>query len=193
MDEATEREHIRKAVEIHTAITGSRPLGLYQGKVSPQTRRLAVEEGGFLYDADSYSDELPYWVTDSHPNMSPTENSSAVAGSAETTQSRPHLVVPYTLDANDFRFLMAQGFNCGDQFFTYLKDTFDQLWEEGATAPRMMSVGLHCRISGRPGRAKALGRFLDYVKEKEGVWVCRRVDIARHWHEHHLPPSRGSK
>ena len=164
--EDTEREHIRRAIAIHTEVTGSRPLGFYQGRLSPNTRRLVVEEGGFLYDADSYADDLPYWNLD---------------------HGRPHLVIPYTLDNNDMRFATYQGFNSGEQFFTYLKDAFDVLYTEGQTAPKMMSVGLHCRLSGRPGRAAALGRFLDYVMEHEDVWVCRRVDIAQHWHEHHHP------
>ena len=164
VSEATEREHIQKAIAIHTQVTGSRPLGFYQGRVSLNTRRLVMEEGGFLYDADSYADDLPYWVT---------------AG------DRPHLVIPYTLDNNDMRFATAQGFNSGDQFFTYLRDAFDVLYAEGETAPKMMSVGLHCRLSGRPGRTAALARFLDYVQQHEQVWICRRVDIARHWHTHH--------
>ncbi|MGP1385746.1 MAG: allantoinase PuuE [Thainema sp.] len=163
-----ERSHIQTAIEIHTRVTGSRPLGFYQGRVSPNTRRLVVEEGGFLYDADSYCDDLPYWVHD---------------------YGQPHLVIPYTLDVNDMRFATYQGFNCGDQFFTYLKDAFDVLYAEGETAPKMMSVGLHCRLVGHPGRAAALARFLDYVQQHEQVWVCRRVDIARHWHEHHAPES----
>ena len=162
--EDTEREHIQKAIEIQTQVIGSRPLGFYQGRMSPNTRRLVMEEGGFLYDADSYADDLPYWVEGG---------------------DRPHLVIPYTLDNNDMRFATAQGFNSGDQFFTYLKDAFDMLYAEGETAPKMMSVGLHCRLSGRPGRAAALARFLDYVQSHEQVWICRRVDIARHWHEHH--------
>ncbi|MEM1252529.1 MAG: allantoinase PuuE [Cyanobacteria bacterium P01_H01_bin.21] len=166
VSEETEREHIRKAIEIHTEVIGSRPLGFYQGRLSPNTRRLVVEEGGFLYDADSYADDLPYWNTD---------------------YGRPHLVIPYTLDNNDMRFATYQGFNSGDQFFTYLKDAFDMLYGEGETAPKMMSVGLHCRLSGRPGRAAALGRFLDYVMKFEDVWVCRRVEIAQHWHSHHKP------
>ena len=164
--EDTEREHIRKAIEIHTQVIGRRPLGFYQGRLSPNTRRLVVEEGGFLYDADSYADDLPYWNRE---------------------YGRPHLVIPYTLDNNDMRFATYQGFNSGDQFFTYLKDAFDVLYAEGAMAPKMMSVGLHCRLSGRPGRAAALGRFLDYATEHEDVWICRRVDIAQHWHEHHRP------
>jgi putative urate catabolism protein len=168
MPEEEEREHIREAVEIHTKATGARPLGIYQGKPSPNTRRLVVEEGGFLYDADSYADELPYWTR---------------------FHGRSHLVVPYTLDANDMRFATPQGFNSGDQFFTYLKDSFDFLYEEGEALPRMLSIGLHCRLVARPGRAKALARFMDYVRGFEDIWICRRADIARHWHKHHPPAS----
>lgn len=163
---AVEAAHIRQAIAIQTQVTGSRPLGFYQGRLSPNTRRLVVEEGGFLYDADSYADDLPYWVYD---------------------YDRPHLVIPYTLDNNDMRFATAQGFNSGDQFFTYLKDAFDLLYAEGEMAPKMMSVGLHCRLSGRPGRAAALARFLDYVMDHDRVWICRRVEIARHWRDHHPP------
>lgn len=164
--EDTEREHLQKAIAIHTKVTGSRPLGWYTGRNSPNTRRLVVEEGGFLYDADSYADDLPYWVHD---------------------YGRPHLVIPYTLDNNDMRFATAQGFNSGEQFFTYLRDSFDFLYAEGEAAPKMMSVGLHCRLIGRPGRAASLARFLDYVQQHERVWLCRRIDIARHWHEYHKP------
>ncbi len=164
MPEAEEREHLRQAIEVHTLVTGSRPVGWYTGRCSLNTRRLVAEAGGFLYDSDSYADDLPYWVTEC---------------------GRPHLVVPYTLDANDMRFATNQGFNSGDQFHAYLKDSFDLLYAEGATAPKMMSVGLHCRLVGRPGRAVALARFLDYVKAYRDVWVCRRVDIAQHWYEHH--------
>lgn len=164
--EETEREHIRRAIELHSEVTGSRPLGFYQGRISPNTRRLVVEAGGFLYDADSYADDLPYWVHD---------------------YGRPHLVIPYTLDVNDMRFATYAGFNAGDQFFSYLRDTFDALYEEGAETAKMMSVGLHCRLVGRPGRAAALARFLDYVQQRDRVWVCRRIDIARHWHAHHAP------
>lgn len=155
-----EREHIYKAIELHTQVTGSRPLGFYQGRTSPNTRRLVVEAGGFLYDADSYADDLPYWVSES---------------------GQPHLVIPYTLDVNDMRFATAQGFNAGDQFYAHLRDTFDMLYQEGETAPKMMSVGLHCRLVGRPGRALALAKFLDYVQAHEQVWLCRRIDIAHHW------------
>ena len=167
ISEAEEREHLVHAIEIHTRVTGSRPLGWYTGRTSPDTRQLVLEDGGFLYDTDSYADDLPYWV--------------------EGVNDKPHLVIPYTLDANDMRFATNQGFNSGDQFFTYLKDTFDTLYAEGETAPKMMSVGLHCRLAGRPGRAAALARFLDYVQSQDRVWICRRLDIARHWHEHHRP------
>jgi len=166
MDEAEEREHVRTAIDLHTRVTGARPLGWYTGRVSPNTRRLVLEAGGFLYDADSYADDLPYWVEG---------------------PGGPHLVVPYTLDSNDMRFATSQGFNSGEQFFAYLRDAFDVLYREGATQPRMLSVGLHCRLAGRPGRAAALERFLDHVRGHEAVWVCRRVDIARHWHRHHAP------
>ncbi len=164
--EDTEREHLQTAIAIHTRVTGSRPLGWYTGRVSPNTRRLVVEEGGFLYDADSYADDLPYWTHD---------------------HGKAHLVIPYTLDNNDMRFATSQGFNSGDQFFAYLRDAFEVLYAEGETAPKMMSVGLHCRLAGRPGRAAALTRFLDYVQQHQQVWLCRRIDLARHWHEHHKP------
>ncbi len=160
----TERAHMAEAMAILTRICGARPLGWYTGRTSENTRRLVAEYGGFLYDADDYSDDLPFW-------------SRLAPG--------PHLVVPYTLDANDMRFAAAQGFNSGDQFFAYLKDAFDTLYEEGATAPKMMSIGLHCRLVGRPGRFASLKRFLDYVLKHDKVWVCRRVDIARHWHARH--------
>lgn len=164
--EEAEREHLKLAIAIHTQVTGSRPLGCYIGRVSPNSRKLIVEEGGFLYDADSYADDLPYWIYD---------------------YGKPHLVIPYTLDNNDMRFATNQGFNSGDQFFAYLRDAFDVLYAEGETAPKMMSIGLHCRLVGRPGRAAALASFLDYVQQHEKVWLCRRIDIARHWHEHHQP------
>jgi putative urate catabolism protein len=160
VDEDTERLHLDKAIEIHTRVTGERPLGWYLGRCSPRTHRLVAEEGGFVYNADSYADDLPYW---------------------DHTFEQPQLMVPYTLDANDMRFATAQGFNSGQQFFDYLKDTFDVLYAEGS---RMMSVGLHCRLAGRPGRAAALARFLDYVAEHDDVWVARRIDIARHWRKH---------
>ncbi len=171
--EAVERAHLQKAIEIQTRATGQRPLGIYQGRTSPHTRRLVIEEGGFLYDADSYADDLPYWVEKPH------DGDGGGGGH--------HLVVPYTLDANDMRFATAQGFNSGDQFFTYLRDSFDVLWNEGQTAPKMLSIGLHCRLAGRPGRLAALQRFLDHIDAHEHVWLCRRLDIARHWHTHHAP------
>lgn len=167
-----EAEHMREAIRIHTEVTGERPLGWYTGRSSIHSVDLAIEEGGFLYTSDAYADDLPYWVEG--PNG-------------------PHLIIPYTLDANDMRFATPQGFNSGDQFFAYLKDSFDVLYQEGeAGAPKMMSVGLHCRLVGRPGRAAALARFLDYVASHDKAWVPRRIDIARHWHEHHHP-SGGSK
>ena len=163
-----EREHIREAVRLHTEITGERPYGLYQGKPSDNTLKLVMEEGGFLYSSDSYADDLPYWVPD--------------------PAGKPFLIVPYTLDTNDMRFATPQGFNSGDQFFTYLKDAFDVLYQEGREgAPKMMSVGLHCRLVGRPGRAAALRRFIEYVLGHEKVWIPQRIEIARHWHEHHKP------
>ncbi len=162
--EAVERAHIAKAIEIIARLTGARPLGWYTGRTGPNTRRLVVEAGGFLYDADAYNDDLPYWVT---------------------VEGKPHLIVPYTLDVNDMRFATPQGFNSGDQFFAYLKDSFDSLYAEGAQTPRMMSVGLHCRLAGRPGRIAALERFLDYALGHDDVWFCRRVDIARHWRARH--------
>lgn len=164
VEEAVERRHIHAAVEMLTEVTGSRPLGWYTGRVSPQTRRLVAEEGGFLYDADSYADDLPYW---------------------EPVGGTPQLIVPYTLDNNDMKFGTAQGFNTGDDFYTYLRDAFDVLYEEGAWRPKMMSVGLHCRLAGRPGRIRGLRRFLDHVMAHDKVWICRRVDIARHWRQKH--------
>lgn len=164
VDEATEREHIAAAVSLLERVTGERPLGWYTGRTSPNTRRLVMEQGGFLYDADDYSDDLPFWCEE---------------------DGQRQLIIPYTLDANDMRFASVQGFNSGDQFYTYLKDTFDTLYAEGASAPKMMSVGLHCRLVGRPGRFAALKRFIEYVKGHESVWFCRRIDIARHWHERH--------
>ena len=166
VDIDTEREHLRQAMARHELVTGSRPLGWYTGRTSPNTRDLVMEAGGFLYDADSYADDLPYWVDG---------------------PDAPHLVVPYTLDANDMRFATAQGFNCGKQFFQYLRDTFDVLYAEGEQVPKMMTVGLHCRLAGRPGRFAALARFLDHVARHDQVWICRRADIARHWHQHHPP------
>ncbi len=159
-----ERSHMQRAIETHKKLTGERPLGWYTGRTSPNTRRLVVEDGGFLYDADDYNDELPWY---------------------DTRYGKPQLVVPYTLDANDMRFATAQGFNSSQQFFDYLKDSFDVLYEEGRRVPRMMSVGLHCRLAGRPGRIASLENFLKYVKTKSKVWFARRIDIARHWLKAH--------
>ena len=166
--EDVEREHIARAINIITSLTGERPLGWYTGRTSERTRRLVVEEGGFVYDSDDYNDDLPFWTE--------------VNGNA-------HLVVPYTLDNNDMRFATPQGFNSGDQFFTYLRDAFDVLYEEGAKTPRMMSVGLHCRLVGRPGRLAGLARFIEHTRGFDQVWYCRRIDIARHWRSEH-PYSR---
>lgn len=166
--EALERQHILDAVRLHTEVAGERPYGMYQGKPSINTLRLVQEEGGFLYSSDSYADDLPFWV--------------------KGVDGKPFLIIPYTLDANDMRFATPQGFNSGDQFYTYLKDTFDTLYQEGKEgAPKMMSVGLHCRLVGRPGRIAALRRFMEYVLEHKKVWIPRRIEIARHWHEHHKP------
>ena len=165
MEREEERRQIAEAIRLHTEATGERPLGWYTGRSSPNTLALVAEAGGFLYQADSYADDLPYWVE---------------------VEDKRQLIVPYTLDANDMRFAIQAGFTAGDQFFTYLKDSFDVLYEEGRRgAPKMMSIGLHCRLAGRPGRAAALARFLDHIAAHEQVWVCRRIDIARHWHEHH--------
>jgi putative urate catabolism protein len=162
---ADEMAHIAEAIRIHTEVTGERPLGFYQGRTSENTVPLTMTEGGFEYSADSYADELPYYI-------------KGLNG--------PHLIVPYTLDANDMRFATPQGFNAGDQFFNYLKDSFDLLYAEGKTgAPKMMSIGLHCRLVGRPGRALALAKFLDYVQQHDHVWVATRLDIARHWRKIH--------
>jgi allantoinase len=155
--EEVEREHIARAIEIHTRLTGSRPLGWYQGRTSPNTARLVVEEGGFVYDSDSYADDLPYY---------------------DTRYGKPQLIVPYTLDVNDMKIVALNGFTDGEQFFRHMRDTFDQLYLEGG---RMMSVGLHCRIAGKPGRAAAVARFLDHIVGRGDVWVARRIDIANHW------------
>jgi allantoinase len=171
VDEAVEREHMQQALAIITELTGTTPLGWYTGRDSPNTRRLAVEQGGLIYDSDYYGDDLPLWQ-------------QVETGNGE---SKSHLVVPYTLDCNDMRFATAQGFNSGEQFYAYLRDSFDVLYAEGEHSPKMMSVGLHCRLVGRPGRFRALQRFLDYVQAQEKVWICRRIDIARHWIDRHPP------
>ena len=155
-----EKKHMKLAIKKIKEIFGERPLGWYTGRCSPKTRDLVFEEGGFLYDSDSYSDDLPYW---------------------EIRKKKKQLIIPYTLDNNDMRFVANQGFNTGDHFFTYLKDSFDALYEEGKTNPKMMSVGLHCRLVGRPGRIQSLKRFLEYVLSHEDVWICKRIDIAKHW------------
>ena len=166
VDEETERTHLRKAIEIHREVTGERPMGWYLGRCSPNSHRLLAEEGGFTYNSDTYADDLPYW---------------------DCSFAEPQLMVPYTLDANDMRFATPQGFNSGQQFFDYLRDTFDVLYAEGERKPRMMSVGLHCRLAGRPGRAAALQKFLDYIATHDKVWVARRIEIANHWQENHAP------
>ncbi|WP_049623060.1 allantoinase PuuE [Frateuria defendens] len=169
MDEATEREHMRRAVEIQTRLTGQAPLGWYTGRDSPNTRRLVAEHGGFAYDSDYYGDDLPFWTE------------VTVAGG----ERRPHLVVPYTLDSNDMRFATPQGFNTAEHFYTYLRDSFDVLYAEGEASPKMFSIGMHCRLLGRPGRFRALQRFLDHIERHERVWVCRRIEIAEHWRTRH--------
>ena len=169
VDEATEREHLQRAVAIQTRLTGAAPRGWYTGRDSPNTRRLVVEHGGFAYDSDYYGDDLPLWTR----------------VTTSDGKTKPHLVVPYTLDANDMRFASPQGFNTADHFFEYLRDSFDALYAEGEDAPKMLSVGMHCRLLGRPGRIVALQRFLDHIERHERVWVCRRIDIAEHWHRRH--------
>jgi putative urate catabolism protein len=160
-----ERAHLAEAIRVHTAVTGERPLGWYTGRSSENSLELVLDEGGFLYSSDSYADDLPYWIKG---------------------PKGPHLIIPYSLDANDMRFTNAQGFSGSDEFFAYLRDAFDILYAEGASAPKMMSVGLHCRLVGRPGRAMALKRFLDHIGRHDRVWVASRLAIARHWHaEHH--------
>ena len=155
-----EKKHMQQAIKTIKKIFGSRPLGWYTGRCSPNTRDLVFDEGGFLYDSDSYSDDLPYW---------------------EKRGSKRQLIIPYTLDNNDMRFATNQGFNTGDHFYNYLKDSFDALYEEGKTSPKMMSVGLHCRLIGRPGRIQSLKKFLDYVLKFNDIWICKRIDIAKHW------------
>jgi len=179
MDENTERAHLAEAVAILEQLTGAAPLGWYTGRDSPNTRRLVVEHGGFLYDSDSYADDLPYWT---EVSVSPAHHADTGGAGVPAV---PHLVVPYTLDSNDMRFAALQGFNSGTQFFDYLKDSFDTLYREGdpagLDAPKMLSIGLHARLCGRPGRIASLERFLDYVCGHDRVWICRRIDIARHW------------
>jgi len=157
---SVEKKHMQQAIKTIKDIFGSRPLGWYTGRCSPNTRDLVFDDGGFLYDSDSYSDDLPYW---------------------EYKGKKKQLIIPYTLDNNDMRFATNQGFNTGDHFYNYLKDSFDALYEEGKTTPKMMSVGLHCRLIGRPGRIQSLKKFLDYVLKFEDIWICKRIDIAKHW------------
>lgn len=157
---SVEKKHMQQAIKTIKDIFGSRPLGWYTGRCSPNTRDLVFDDGGFLYDSDSYSDDLPYW---------------------EQRGKKKQLIIPYTLDNNDMRFATNQGFNTGDHFYNYLKDSFDALYEEGKTSPKMMSVGLHCRLIGRPGRIQSLKKFLDYVLKFEDIWICKRIDIAKHW------------
>mmetsp|Transcript_61546 Transcript_61546/g.181882 ORF Transcript_61546/g.181882 Transcript_61546/m.181882 type:complete len:346 (-) Transcript_61546:254-1291(-) len=174
VDEATEREHIARTVQIHRDLIGCRPVGMYQGKPNVNTRRLVVEEGGFLYDSDAYSDDLPYWTHD--------------------FGKKPHLIIPYTLSENDMRFASPNGFSHGGEFATYLKDSLRYLVEESrrTSQPKMMSVGLHCRLVGRPGRAAGLEDFLNYVNSLgSDVWVCRRDEIAKHWYKNHYPKGYG--
>jgi len=161
---SVEKKHMQQAIKTIKDIFGSRPLGWYTGRCSPNTRDLVFDDGGFLYDSDSYSDDLPYW---------------------EYRGKKKQLIIPYTLDNNDMRFATNQGFNTGDHFYNYLKDSFDALYEEGKTTPKMMSVGLHCRLIGRPGRIQSLKKFLDYVLKFEDIWICKRVDIAKHWIENY--------
>ena len=167
--EELEREHMKIGMEIIERLTGERALGWYTGRDSPNTRRLVADYGGFLYDSDYYGDDLPFWTEVQKSNGDRV----------------PHLVVPYTLDTNDMRFALPQGFSHGDEFFEYLRDAFDVMYAEGEERPAMMSIGMHCRLLGRPGRFKALQRFLDHIEKHDRVWVCRRVDVARHWIEHH--------
>lgn len=170
VEEAVEREHLERAIDVHERTTGARPEGWYLGRCSPNTHRLAAEYGEFIYNSDTYADDLPYW---------------------DLSFDAPQLMVPYTLDVNDMRFATPQGFNTGRQFYHYLKDTFDELYAEGERAPKMMSVGLHCRLAGHPGRTAALRKFVAHVAKHEDVWVARRIDIARHWRERH--PAEGNE
>ena len=164
VEEEVEREHIKDCISILTEFLGNRPEGWYTGRNSPNTRKLIIEEGGFLYDSDAYDDDLPYWAN-------------------EFDTDSKHLIIPYTLDVNDMRFASPQGFNSGDQFFNYLKDSFDALYKEGETSPKMMSVGMHARILGRPGRIMAMRKFLEYISTFDNVWLCSRREIADHWYK----------
>ena len=180
MSEEEERAQLKEAIRIHTEATGERPLGWYTGRSSENSLKLVMEDGGFLYSSDSYADDLPYWVTS---DGSGRGGSGKVEEAEDAASRKPHLIIPYTLDANDMRFINPQGFSDGEPFYRYLRDSFDVLYAEGETAPKMMTIGLHCRLTGRPGRLAGLKRFLDHVQKHDHVWVARRVDIARHWHE----------
>jgi allantoinase len=169
IDEATERLHMQTGIDIIRQMTGHTPAGWYTGRDSPNTRRLLLDHGGFEYDSDYYGDDLPFWMT-------VKKSDGAVV---------PHLVVPYTLDVNDMRFALPQGYSQAEDFFVYLRDSFDVLYAEGAESPKMMSIGMHCRLLGRPGRMLALQKFLDHIEKHDKVWVCKRVDIARHWKAQH--------
>jgi putative urate catabolism protein len=169
VDEATEREHMKRAMDIIQRLTLTRAAGWYTGRDSPRTRRLVADFGGFEYDSDYYGDDLPFWL-----QVKKTSGELA-----------PQLIVPYTLDCNDMRFALPQGFSHGDEFFEYLRDSFDVLYAEGEDSPKMMTIGMHCRLLGRPGRMRALQRFLDHIEKHDRVWVCKRVDIARHWRATH--------
>ena len=169
IDEATERMHMQTGIDIIREMTGHTPAGWYTGRDSPNTRRLLLDQGGFEYDSDYYGDDLPFWMT-------VKKTDGAVV---------PHLVVPYTLDVNDMRFSLPQGYSQAEDFFVYLRDSFDVLYAEGAESPKMMSIGMHCRLLGRPGRILALQKFLDHIEKHDKVWVCKRVDIARHWKTQH--------
>ena len=169
VDIETERTHFKLGMDAITQLTGQRPVGWYTGRDSPNTRRILADDGGLEYDSDYYGDDLPFWM-----QVAKTDGSVV-----------PQLIVPYTLDTNDMRFSLPQGFAQADDFYTYLRDSFDVLYAEGETCPRMLSIGMHCRLLGRPGRIVALQRFLDHIEKHEHVWVCRRVDIARHWRATH--------
>jgi peptidoglycan/xylan/chitin deacetylase (PgdA/CDA1 family) len=169
IDETTERQHMQTGMDIIQKMTGQAPLGWYTGRDSPHTRRLVVDHGGFEYDSDYYGDDLPFWMKVAKTNG----------------EVVPHLVVPYSLDTNDMRFSLPQGYSQAEDFFVYLRDSFDVLYAEGAESPKMMSIGMHCRLLGRPGRILALQKFLDHIEKHDKVWVCKRVDIARHWKTQH--------
>ena len=167
INKATERQHLAQALQLQQQLTGAQPAGIYLGRTSPNSRELYYEHDCLIYDADSYADDLPYWL--------------------HKPDGSPHLVIPYTLDVNDMRFATNQGFNSSEQFYTYMRDSFDVLYQEGEHYPKMLSIGLHCRLVGRPGRFAALQRFVDYISAFDRVWLCRRIDIAEHWYKHYLP------